>query len=188
MNAAGVVRVGQVLKGFCGGYFGRDSYSDKLVEAVGADWVVAREGDTGTVVFAACVPEDLLPHVKQEVERSERVRRAAAILDGADDSGELDDFDPQEGCPNCGRVLGQSCSDQASGVYDLWACDNCGFTHPIRMLSPAEWMDVTGIRVVDPDGWRTLDAPTWETPISEAEFRDRASRSTTDYSKQKETP
>lgn len=36
------IRVGDVLEGFCGGHFGRDAHGDKRVEAVGADWVVAR--------------------------------------------------------------------------------------------------------------------------------------------------
>lgn len=34
--------VGQQLYGYCGGYFGRDSYGDKRIEAVGSDWVVVR--------------------------------------------------------------------------------------------------------------------------------------------------
>jgi len=38
--------VGTVLKGYCGGWFGRDSYEDKRVEAVGVDWVVVRD-DSG---------------------------------------------------------------------------------------------------------------------------------------------
>lgn len=43
MTAAdSILRVGDVLYGFCNGYFGRDSYCDKRVEAIGADWVVAR--------------------------------------------------------------------------------------------------------------------------------------------------
>lgn len=37
------VGVGDVLHGYCGGYFGRDSYVCKRVEAVGPDWVVCRE-------------------------------------------------------------------------------------------------------------------------------------------------
>lgn len=49
--------VGQVLYGFCGGWFGRDSYSDKRIEAVGADWVVARE-ENGNPVFAQSHVED----------------------------------------------------------------------------------------------------------------------------------
>lgn len=45
------IQVGDVITGFCGGWFGRDSYGDKHVEAVGSDWVVARE-DNGELVFA----------------------------------------------------------------------------------------------------------------------------------------
>lgn len=40
-----VFAVGEVLYGFCNGYFGRDSYDDKRVEAVGADWMIVREGE-----------------------------------------------------------------------------------------------------------------------------------------------
>lgn len=40
------LRVGTLLYGYCGGYFGRGSYGLKRIEAIGADWVVAREGDT----------------------------------------------------------------------------------------------------------------------------------------------
>ena len=35
--------VGQILKGFCNGYFGRDSYGEKRIEAVGPDWIVVRD-------------------------------------------------------------------------------------------------------------------------------------------------
>ena len=45
------LRVGDVLFGFCGGFFGRDSYQDKRIEAIGADWVVARD-DMGHVHVA----------------------------------------------------------------------------------------------------------------------------------------
>lgn len=41
------LRVGDVLYGYCGGAFGRDDYDDKRVEAIGADWVVARPDDWG---------------------------------------------------------------------------------------------------------------------------------------------
>ena len=41
------LRVGDLLGGFCGGHFGRDSYSDKRVEAIGNDWVIARDVETG---------------------------------------------------------------------------------------------------------------------------------------------
>jgi len=35
--------IGKVLHGFCGGFFGRDSYTDKCIEAEGRDWIVVRE-------------------------------------------------------------------------------------------------------------------------------------------------
>jgi len=44
------LRVGTLLYGYCGSYFGRDSYRDKRIEAIGADWVVARD-DLGNVEF-----------------------------------------------------------------------------------------------------------------------------------------
>ena len=37
-----MILVGQELKGFCSGYFGRDEYGPNRVEAVGKDWIVAR--------------------------------------------------------------------------------------------------------------------------------------------------
>lgn len=45
------VQVGDTLYGFCGGAFGRDSYEDKRVEAVGKDWIVCRDNQ-GQVHFA----------------------------------------------------------------------------------------------------------------------------------------
>lgn len=58
----GQILVGTILKGFCNGYFGRDSYDTKRVEAVGVDWVVARVVDEGFVVLAVGerVHEELL--------------------------------------------------------------------------------------------------------------------------------
>ncbi len=46
-----MIPIGTILRGFCNGYFGRASYSDKRVEAVGADWIVARDDD-GRALFA----------------------------------------------------------------------------------------------------------------------------------------
>ena len=37
-----MLQIGQVLRGYCRGYFG-DSYEDKRIEAIGFDWVVARD-------------------------------------------------------------------------------------------------------------------------------------------------
>ena len=52
------LRTGDVLYGFCGGCFGRDSYGNKRVEAIGTDWVIARDGD-GDVAFYGGDPERL---------------------------------------------------------------------------------------------------------------------------------
>lgn len=59
------IRVGARLYGFCGGSFGRDSYDNKRVEAVGADWCVARQDD-GEVVFSWGDPERLAEYMSQE--------------------------------------------------------------------------------------------------------------------------
>jgi hypothetical protein len=42
--------IGDVIHGFCGGYFGRDSYQCRMVEAVGPDWIVTRN-ERGTAEF-----------------------------------------------------------------------------------------------------------------------------------------
>lgn len=34
--------IGKILPGYCNGYFGR-TYTSKVIEAVGNDWVVARD-------------------------------------------------------------------------------------------------------------------------------------------------
>ena len=39
-----MLRIGTKLYGYCNGYFGRDFFSSiKTVEAIGTDWVVARD-------------------------------------------------------------------------------------------------------------------------------------------------
>ena len=48
------LQIGQLLYGYCGGIFGRDSYSTKRVEDIGVDWVVVRNED-GSPDFA-CGP------------------------------------------------------------------------------------------------------------------------------------
>ena len=34
---------GMTLYGYCGGYFGRNSYNAKTIEGIGSDWIVARD-------------------------------------------------------------------------------------------------------------------------------------------------
>lgn len=46
------LRIGLTLYGYCSGFFGRDSYTAKRVEAFGIDWVVVREIDSGEPKFA----------------------------------------------------------------------------------------------------------------------------------------
>jgi hypothetical protein len=35
--------VGKLIYGFCDGFFGRESYDNKRIEAEGPDWIVSRE-------------------------------------------------------------------------------------------------------------------------------------------------
>lgn len=62
------LRVGDRLVGFCAGFFGRDSYGDKRIEALGPDWCVAREIDSSQIVVATSgdnadgIDQFLLPH------------------------------------------------------------------------------------------------------------------------------
>lgn len=53
-----MIRVGTFLYGYCDGHF-RDSYNNKRVEAIGADWVVCREEDTKRVVLFTGDPDIL---------------------------------------------------------------------------------------------------------------------------------
>ena len=65
-----MLRVGQLLRGFCDGHFGGDSYLDKRIEGIGADWIVAREiGCGGYPVFAS--GDD----IEELVESSQHKRR-----------------------------------------------------------------------------------------------------------------
>jgi hypothetical protein len=43
--------IGMLLFGYCDGYFGRDSYDTKRIEAFGVDWIVARQDTNGVVDF-----------------------------------------------------------------------------------------------------------------------------------------
>jgi len=48
--------------------------------------------------------------------------------------------------------------------------------HPFDKLvkhRPATWERLTGIRIVDPDGWRGPSAQKWGVPITEAEWSQR---------------
>ncbi len=63
-----MLRVGSLLYGYCNGHFGRDSYSVKRVEAIGADWIVARS-EAGEVCFANIDPDTLVEFSTQEARK-----------------------------------------------------------------------------------------------------------------------
>ena len=44
--------VGTTIYGFCGGYFGRDDYEDKIIIFEGATWIVCRYVDRDEVACA----------------------------------------------------------------------------------------------------------------------------------------
>jgi hypothetical protein len=46
------------------------------------------------------------------------------------------------------------------------------------LKTASEWQEIYGIIVRDPDGWRTADAPSWDTPISRTEWQKRMGIST----------
>ena len=50
------LQVGQILYGYCGGFFGRDSFEDKRIEAIGYDWVVVRDVSGSSPDFC-CTPD-----------------------------------------------------------------------------------------------------------------------------------
>ena len=50
------LKVGDILYGYCGGWFGRDSFEDKRIEAIGPDWVICRD-ENGVVHTATCSHE-----------------------------------------------------------------------------------------------------------------------------------
>ncbi len=47
-----------------------------------------------------------------------------------------------------------------------------------EFFTPSEWEKILRVQILDPDGWRTDDAPSWDTPISRDEFNRRMSAST----------
>ena len=57
----------------------------------------------------------------------------------------------------------------------------------LKKLSPSEWVDLTGVVILDPDGWdRQNMAASWTERITIDEFKVRASRSTIDLVRYRE--
>lgn len=85
--------VGTVLHGFCYGAFGRDSYDEKRVEAVGVDWVVARNSEGRPVMASGADVHDQLAEAQQEwraEEERERDAHAAAVAQDEEDQRQAD--------------------------------------------------------------------------------------------------
>lgn len=62
------IKPGDKLYGFCNGYFGRDYYETKIVEAIGVDWLVVREENSGTPImcnFDAMDTEQIVEYLKE---------------------------------------------------------------------------------------------------------------------------
>ena len=66
MSLTDEFRVGMLVHGFANGVFGRDSYSCRRIEAMGADWVVTRTLDSGDPEFAS--GEDSLRWLKRNID------------------------------------------------------------------------------------------------------------------------
>jgi len=43
---------------------------------------------------------------------------------------------------------------------------------------PEDWCRIHNVLILDPDGWRSVDSPSWDEPIDEEEFIERMSVST----------
>ncbi len=54
--------IGRIIYGFCNGYFGREDYRDKRIEAEGIDWIVCRvlnsDNESDEATFASFSSEE----------------------------------------------------------------------------------------------------------------------------------
>lgn len=48
----------------------------------------------------------------------------------------------------------------------------------MSVKTSAEWSEIYGVRVLDPDGWRSTTAMSWDYPIGVIEWEMRLGRST----------
>jgi len=67
------IKIGTLLNGYCNGFFGRDSYGEKRVEATGADWVVVREenGEPNCAFFKSVGDRDYYINLWLEEDKEE---------------------------------------------------------------------------------------------------------------------
>lgn len=67
-----VFAVGDVIHGFCGGHFGRDSYSCKKVEHIGPDYIVFRilnDWGAGGVTIYSGTQEEIYSSLSEYMEK-----------------------------------------------------------------------------------------------------------------------
>jgi len=63
--------IGVIFLGFCQGYFGREAYGEKKVEAFGVDWIVVRGGVRNKLFFGTFdSTEDMHKHVEEFLEEN----------------------------------------------------------------------------------------------------------------------
>lgn len=96
---------------------------------------------------------------------------------------ELDDHDEvfivRRGAPMTTAVPfmpGQQLTVAADGSWKIVPAPELA-PGPIKR-TPEEWCAQYGVDIIDPDGWRSKDAPAWDEPITLADFYDRAIRCT----------
>jgi len=70
INLGNYLSVGTVLYGYCSGFFGRDSYEEKRVEAVGHDWLICRD-ESGDIHFGTLNSDGWNPDA-EELEKWQR--------------------------------------------------------------------------------------------------------------------
>ncbi len=66
--------IGDIIHGFCGGYFGRDSYSCKKVEYIGHDYIVFRilnNWCAGEVMSCSGNQEEIFNKLSQYMEKED---------------------------------------------------------------------------------------------------------------------
>ena len=62
-------------------------------------------------------------------------------------------------------------------MHDIKDDDAAQTRKPVKHR-PATWERLTGIRIIDPDGWRGPNGEKWETPITKEEWNRRMAVST----------
>lgn len=84
------------------------------------------------------------------------------------DFGDEEEFDYSQGAGDSSSEEGDSSSGETSDIPH----------EEYRLRLPTDWSEITGIQIMDPDGWHGPNALSWITGISRSEFIERANMST----------